>query len=205
MKLLHIDSSILGPASVSRELTSATVEHFRSLVSTPDVIYRDLASEPLGHFGIPDMPSYDGHLAFAAAEAPQIENRAATSKQLLEEFLSADLVVIGAPMYNFTVPTQLKSWLDRIMVPGRTFGYTAEGPIGLARGKRVVAICSCGGYFEPGSPKAAFEMTASLVRNAFSLMGIELEAIIADGTQMGPEHRERAIAKAKVAISQLRK
>jgi FMN-dependent NADH-azoreductase len=115
---------------------------------------------------------------------------------VLDEFLAADTVVIGAPMYNFTLPTQLKAWLDRILVAGRTFRYTADGPEGLAGGKRVVVALARGGLYDQGSPAAAFEHLETYLRGVFNFIGIEPEFVSADGLAIGPEQRERSIRQA---------
>ncbi|MCJ9706301.1 FMN-dependent NADH-azoreductase, partial [Bradyrhizobium sp. SHOUNA76] len=121
----------------------------------------------------------------------------AASAAALDEFLTADIVVIGAPMYNFTIPSQLKAWIDRILVAGKTFKYGAAGPEGLAGGKRVIVAISRGGYYGAGSPAAALEHLESYLRGVFGFMGIhDAEFIIADGIQVGPEHREKALSGA---------
>lgn len=100
-------------------------------------------------------------------------------------------------MYNFTIPSQLKAWIDRILVAGKTFKYGAAGPEGLAGGKRVIVAISRGGYYGAGSPAAALEHLESYLRGVFGFMGIhDAEFIIADGIQVGPEHREKALSGA---------
>ena len=115
---------------------------------------------------------------------------------MLDEFLAADTIVIGAPMYNFTLPTQLKAWLDRILVAGTTFRYTENGPEGLAGGKRVVIALARGGFYDAGSPASALEHLESYLRGVFGFIGIEPEFVAADGLAIGPEQRESAIAQA---------
>ena len=116
---------------------------------------------------------------------------------MLDEFLAADIVVIGAPMYNFAAPSQLKAWIDRILVAGRTFRYTATGPEGLAAGKRVIVALSRGGFYGAGSPAAAAEHVESYLRAVFGLMGVtDVEFILAEGVQVSPEHREKALGAA---------
>jgi len=113
--------------------------------------------------------------------------------------------VIGAPMYNFTIPSQLKAWIDRVLVAGKTFKYGANGPQGLAGGKRVIVAISRGGYYGAGSPAASLEHLETYLRGVFAFMGItNPEFIIADGIQVGPEHREKALAGALQAATSLR-
>src|SRR5690606_29063030 len=131
MKLLHVDSSVLGDQSVSRELTAAIVTRWRAAMPGLEVTVRDLARDPLPHLSAASLAGEDA-LEAARAEAA------------LREFLDADVVVIGAPMYNFGIPSTLKAWIDRLAVPGRTFRYTTGGPEGLAGGKRVIVVASAG-------------------------------------------------------------
>jgi FMN-dependent NADH-azoreductase len=125
------------------------------------------------------------------------------SLAVLEEFLAANVVVIGAPMYNFTVPTQLKAWIDRILVAGKTFKYSAEGVEGLAGGKRVVLALSRGGFYGAGMPAAGHEHLESYLRAVFGFIGIEPQVIIAEGIAMGPEFREKALLGATEAVGRL--
>ena len=200
MKLLHLDSSVLGPHSVSRQVSAAIVEWLRQATPSLEVVYRDLTQTPLAHLS-------GSHLAAAqGAPAPaELGPDLAASAAALDEFLAADTVVIGAPMYNFTIPSQLKAWIDRILVAGKTFKYGAAGPEGLAGGKRVIVAISRGGYYGAGSPAAALEHLESYLRGVFGFMGIhDPEFIIADGIQVSPEHREKALAGALQAATSLR-
>lgn len=157
MTILQIDSSISGPDSVSRRLTSAITGQLARTGDT--IISRDLAAEPLAHL---TERGQDSHL--------------------LDEFIAADTVVIGAPMYNFSIPSQLKAWLDRLAVVGRTFRYTEAGPEGLLGGKRIIIALASGGQYPEGSP---FEHSKSYLRAFFNFVGIEPEFIDASGVAMG--------------------
>ncbi|RXH25287.1 MULTISPECIES: NAD(P)H-dependent oxidoreductase [Bradyrhizobium] len=199
MKLLHLDSSVLGPHSVSRQVSAAIVNRLRQATPSLEVTYRDLTQTPLAHLS-------GSHLA-AAQGAPvpaELGPDLAASAAALDEFLSADIVVIGAPMYNFTIPSQLKAWIDRIAVRGKTFSYGPNGPQGLAGGKRVIIAISRGGYYGAGSPAAALEHLETYLRSVFGFIGINPEFITADGIQVGPEHREKALADALHAAASLR-
>ncbi|MGX1164590.1 FMN-dependent NADH-azoreductase [Bradyrhizobium sp. USDA 372] len=199
MKLLHIDSSVLGPHSVSRQVSAAIVDRLRQATPSLEIVYRDLTQTPLAHLS-------GSHLAAAqGVPAPaELGPDLAASAAALDEFLAADIVVIGAPMYNFTIPSQLKAWIDRILVAGKTFKYGAAGPEGLAGGKRVIVAISRGGYYGAGSPAAALEHLESYLRGVFGFMGIHnAEFIIADGIQVGPDHREKALAGALQAATSL--
>ncbi|TFV76290.1 FMN-dependent NADH-azoreductase [Bradyrhizobium frederickii] len=199
MKLLHLDSSVLGPHSVSRQVSAAIVNRLRQATPSLEVAYRDLTQAPLAHLS-------GSHLAAAqGAPAPaELGPDLAAGAAALDEFLSADIVVIGAPMYNFTIPSQLKAWIDRIAVRGKTFSYGPNGPQGLAGGKRVIIAISRGGYYGAGSPAAALEHLETYLRSVFGFIGINPEFIVADGIQVGPEHREKALADALHAAASLR-
>jgi len=169
MTILKIDSSITGDNSVSRVLTSRIVEQLKAADPSATVIERDLVQEPLGHLTLASF----------------------NDQEVLDEFLAVDTVVIGAPMYNFTLPTQLKAWIDRILVAGKTFRYSEEGPEGLAGGKRVIIAVSRGGFYEEGN---AMEHLETYLRSTLGFIGITPEFVHADGINYGPEQREAGIA-----------
>ena len=171
MTILKIDSSISGDNSVSRLVTARIAEQLTSADPEATLVERDLVAEPIGHLTLASF----------------------NDQELLDEFLAADTVVIGAPMYNFTLPSQLKAWIDRILVAGRTFRYTPEGPEGLAGGRRVIVALARGGFYEAGS---ALEHLETYLRGVFGFIGIEPEFVRADGINYGPEQRQAGIASA---------
>ena len=174
MTILHIDASINGDNSASRAISRSIVEQVKGANWGEQVVYRDLAADPLPHLTLD---------AFA-------------DTSVLDEFLAADTIVIGAPMYNFTLPTQLKAWIDRIVIAGTTFRYTEKGPEGLAKGKRVIVALARGGFYDEGSPAAALEHLETYLRGVFNFIGIEPEFVAADGLAIGPEQREQSIGQA---------
>jgi len=193
MKLLHIDSSVLGPHSVSRQVSAAIVDRLRQATPGLEVTYRDLTSVPLAHLTGSHLAAGQG----AVPEAALLQDLAA-GQAVLEEFLAADIVVLGAPMYNFTIPSQLKAWIDRVLVAGKTFKYSAAGAEGLAGNKRVIIAISRGGFYGAG------EHLETYLRWVFGFIGVKnLEFISADGVQVGPEHREKALAGALQAATNL--
>ncbi len=177
MTVLHIDASINGENSASRAISRSIVDQLTIERGGADVVYRDLAAEPLPHLTL---------AAFA-------------DTRVLDEFLGADTIVIGAPMYNFTLPTQLKAWIDRIVVAGKTFRYTETGPEGLARGKRVIIALARGAFYNQGSPASALEHLETYLRGVLGFIGIEPEFVAADGLSISPEQRDQSI---KVAIGE---
>ncbi len=178
MTILKIDSSITGDASVSRQLTAATIDQLCSQGHGAHVIERDLVASPLTHLTLGGSGDAD----------------------VLDEFLAADTIVIGAPMYNFTVPSQLKAWIDRILVAGKTFRYGADGPEGLVGGRRVIVALSRGGFYEDGS---VFEHAKSYLQAAFGFIGITPEFVTADGIAVGPEQRQSGIANGLAEVERL--
>ena len=150
MTLLHIDASILGANSASRQLSQAVVDRLRKAGQEAAVVYRDLAAAPLAHLSGEHLAAGQG----ATPESAALQKDIAASQAVLDEFLAADTVVIGAPMYNFTIPSQLKAWIDRIVVAGKTFRYGATGVEGLAGNKRVIIAISRGGFYGAGTPTA---------------------------------------------------
>jgi FMN-dependent NADH-azoreductase len=186
MKLLHIDSSALGANSATRELSAAIVARWQAQVPGLSTEYRDLDSDPVPHL---TGQALAGNDAAAAAE----------SERVLQQFLDADVVVLGAPMYNFSIPSTLKAWIDRIAVAGRTFRYTAQGPEGLAKGKRVIVASARGGLHE-GAPS---DFQEPYLRFVLGFLGItNLEFIRAEGIAMSPQHRSDALAAAHAAIGE---
>ncbi len=171
MTILHIDASINGENSASRAISRSIVDQLMTENGSSELIYRDLALEPLPHLTL---------AAFA-------DNR------VIDEFLNADTVVIGAPMYNFTLPTQLKAWIDRIVIAGKTFRYTESGPEGLASGKKVIIALARGGFYNEGSPASPLEHLETYLRGIFNFIGIEPLFVAADGLSVSPEQRDTSI------------
>jgi FMN-dependent NADH-azoreductase len=206
MKLLHVDSSILGANSVSRQVSAAITDSLRRADPALELAYRDLVAAPLPHLTLAHLPGDHPLSALAGdADAAALEKNRAASQAVLEEFIAADIVVIGAPMYNFTIPSQLKAWIDLLLVPGRTFRYGAAGVEGLAGDKRVIVALSRGGLYGRETPFAAAEHAESYLRTAFGFIGVtRLEIIVAEGIQRGAEQRAAAVAGALDAAVALR-
>ncbi|HEU4774019.1 MAG TPA: NAD(P)H-dependent oxidoreductase [Lysobacter sp.] len=186
MKLLHIDSSILGQNSASRELSAAIVARRQAEVPGLQVTYRDLAGAFLPHLS---------GVSLAGSDAREV----AEADALMEEFLAADVVVIGVPMYNFNIPTQLKGWIDRISVAGKTFRYTENGPEGLAGGKQVIVAGAYGGFHSGDVPTNFIE---PYLRFVFGFWGIQdVEFITAEGLAVSPQQRARSMQAAHERIA----
>jgi FMN-dependent NADH-azoreductase len=204
MKLLHIDSSILGANSVSRPIAAAVVDRLRRSEPNLEITYRDLVAAPLPHLTLAQLPS-DHPLSALAPSSDTAQQDKAASQAALEEFLAVDIVVIGTPMYNFAIPSQLKAWIDRILVPGKTFQYGHDGVKGLAGDKRVIVVISRGGFYGQETPYATAEHAESYLRTALGFIGVtDPEIIVAEGIQRGPDHRQTAVEGALQAANDLR-
>ncbi|MCP1478919.1 FMN-dependent NADH-azoreductase [Pseudomonas chlororaphis] len=197
MKLLHIDSSILGDNSASRQLSESVVKAWKNADASVEVTYRDLAADAISHFSSATL--------VAAGTAAEVRNaaqqhEAELSASTLAEFQAADAVVIAAPMYNFTIPTQLKAWIDRIAVAGQTFRYTEAGPEGLCGGKKVVVVSTAGGLHVGQATGVAHE---DYLKVLFGFLGItDIEFVRAHGLAYGDEVRNKALSDARTHISE---
>ena len=186
MKLLHLDASALGSHSVSRGLTAAIVAEITRNTPHTEVIYHDLVANPLAHW---------------APVADAADPLAVQASQMVEEFLAADVVVIGAPMYNFSIPSQLKAWIDRITVAGKTFRYSSSGPEGLAGGKRVIIASSRGGIYSEGSAAQPMDFQETYLRALFGFLGIsDVEFVRAEGVNFSDNHKVEALKSAHASI-----
>ncbi|MFJ7998710.1 FMN-dependent NADH-azoreductase [Streptomyces sp. NPDC096310] len=220
MKLLHIDSSISGAESASRRISAAVVGRFKDEHPGLEITYRDVAAEPLPHHSEAILrlkaasaarssnaesdtdtdTDTDADTDAGSGSGTDLDAGARTLGELsrldeaLEEFLAADVVVIGAPMYNFGIPSQLKSWIDALAVFGKTFHYTQDGPEGLAGGKRVIVASSRGGEYVADTPTASFDHQETYLTSFFAFLGVRnLEFVRAEGINYGPEQRKLAI------------
>ena len=202
MKILHIDSSITGERSVSRQLSALIVARLGGS-EQHEVTYRDVVAEDLPHFTAVTAPS-----AHPLSKAVPVLDQAQQAKRdasdaILKEFIEADTVVIGVPMYNFTLPSELKAWIDRIVIPGTTFKPGPNGPEGLAGGKRVILAIARGGYYGEEAAFQAAEHAESLLRTAFGFIGVvSIETVIAEGLNIA-DARENAVASARDAAQQI--
>jgi len=195
MKLLHVDSSILGTYSASRELSAEVVAQW--LKGHPDttVQYLDVAANPISHFGA-DALAIKGIAQADPTEAQRAEN--ALSEKLVSQFLASDVIVIGAPFYNFSIPTQLKSWIDRLAQPGRTFTYNETGPVGLATGKTVIVASTRGGAYSTSEGGQAMEHQESYLKVVFGFFGItDVRIVRAEGLALGDAPKAAAMNAAR--------
>ena len=200
MKLLHLDSSITGPHSVSRTLSAEIVAAQVAQHPGIEVTYHDLANEPVMHLSPAHLAAFQGGQVESAALGQDL----AQGARYLDELITTDVLVIGTPMYNHGIPSQLKAWIDRVVVAGKTFRYTERGPEGLlAAGKKVFIAASSGGLYSGDSPAKALEHSVSYLTGVLAHMGLrDVTVIRAEGVAMGPEARQNAIERARRAIGE---
>lgn len=198
MKILHLDSSILGDASASRVLSAALVEELRSRHPGATVTARDLVAAPVAHLDGPIAGGFRQPGTATSDAALRAEHE--LSDTLVTELLASDVIVLGAPMYNFSVPSQLKTWLDRIAQPGRTFRYTETGPIGLAGDKAVLVASTRGGTYCSG-PAGAMDHQESYLKTFFGFIGItRVHFVRAELLTKGAELRSTSMRQALDAV-----
>lgn len=188
MKVLHIDSSILGDASVSRQLSRAIVTQLQAKHADASVEYLDLAKQPIPHLTAEILMGQDAE-------------QTALGEKIIQQYLDADVVVVGAAMYNFGLPSTLKAWIDRISVAGKTFKYTENGPVGLAGEKKAYIASSRGGVYGENSPA---DFQEGFLKTVFNFTGVnDVEIIRAEGVNMGAELKDQAIASALAQVKSL--
>jgi FMN-dependent NADH-azoreductase len=201
MTLLHIDSSILGAHSVSRILSAEIVAQQRRLHPGIEIVYRDLAASPLMHLSPAHIAAFQG----ATPNDSAVEADIASGGKALDEVFAASILVIGAPMYNFSISSQLKAWIDRLVVAGRSFRYTGNGPESLLpKGKKAIIASSRGGSYGEATQAAFLDHQESYLKAALGFIGIKDVTIIrAENIGKGPDARNSALAAARQEISAL--
>src|SRR5580693_7480862 len=198
MKLLHIDSSVLGPHSASRALSAEIVARQVALHPGIEVIRRDLAADAALHLSSAHLAVWQGGTVGDVTLGADLAKGGA----YLDELLAADIIVIGAPMYNFSIPSQLKAWIDRVVVAGKTFRYGANGAEGLLKNKKVFIASSRGSVYAAGSPAAALDHHESYLTGVLSFIGLtDLIIVRAEGLALGAEAKDAAMLKARANIA----
>jgi len=199
MKLLQIDSSPLGANSVSRQLTQRIAAEWQATHPGTVVEHLDLAVDAPSHLNVDSLGFRTGPFAEGLSAVQKRENE--VSERLVSQFLAADVIVVGAPMYNFSVPSQLKAWIDRVAQAGRTFKYTEKGPQGLAGGKTVIVASTRGGVYSTNPALAGLDHQESYLQTVFGFFGItDVRFVRAEGVAMGDAAKANALAAAEVEI-----
>lgn len=201
-KVLHIDSSPLGDLSVSRVLTADLIKAWKAAKPADQISYRDVAANTPDHLTAELLQV----VKFRNLEnlTPRQKEELALTDSLVDELLATDVLVIGAPMYNFTIPTQLKAWIDRICQAGRTFKYTENGPVGLATGKKAIIVSTRGGVYSTSEIGRSLDHQESYLKTVLAFVGItDVTFIRAEGVGMGPEAKDKALAAARAEIAKV--
>ncbi|PKP81406.1 MAG: FMN-dependent NADH-azoreductase [Alphaproteobacteria bacterium HGW-Alphaproteobacteria-18] len=196
--LLAINSSANTGESVSRILIDEAVSQILAAAPNTQVVRRDLGTHPVPHLTTANLAGVRGVPATTDEHAAR-----ALSDELIAELKSAGTVVIAAPMYNFSVPTGLRSWFDFVLRADETFKYSEAGPEGLLKGKKVIVLTSRGGLYSEG-PAAAADFQEPYLRHLLGFVGItDVTFIHAEKIGYGPDARAAAITGAKGQIAKL--
>lgn len=191
MNILHVTSSTRGSASYSNRVAEQAIAELQTRAPGATVVTRNLATDPLPH--IDD----DFVAATRSPQGPQTEHQRALlakSDSLVDELFAADVIVIAAPMINFTIPSNLKAWIDYVARAGRTFSYSEAGPKGLVTGKQVIIVGARGGVYADGN---AMDFQIPYLKSVLAFLGMtDVEVLGVDGTAYGPDVAEKAVAAA---------
>lgn len=196
--VLHLDASARIERSISRTLSDEFLTAWKDAHSDDILTYRDL-----GHQSIPHVTEAWIAAAYSspADHTPELQEAIRLSDELIDELLAADRYVVGLPMYNFSVPSVFKAYIDQIVRVGRTFAVDSSGYTGLVKDRKMLVITAQGGSYRPGTPMEAYNFHEPYLRTIFGLIGItDISFIYADGLAMGDEARERSVAQAREAI-----
>ena len=198
-KVLIVDSAATGEASVSRKLTRELARQLRAQGGTVELVSRDVGTDPVPHLTAATV----GAIRTGTAETEEGRRALALSDQLVAEVKEADLIVIGAPMYNFGIPSTLKAWFDHILRAGITFRYSEKGPEGLVTGKRAIVVEARAGLYSEG-PAAATDSQEPHLRTLLGFMGVtDVTFVRAERLAFGPEAAAAAVAEAIEQLGEL--
>jgi FMN-dependent NADH-azoreductase len=199
-QILVIESSANLASSVSRDLTKAFLAGYKTAHPDVSVVTRDLVSDPVPHLGVDLIGGFFGKPEeLTGAQKTAI----AVSDTLIDQIEAADIITIGAPMYNFSIPSSLKAWIDHVLRAGRTFRYTENGPQGLVTGKKVVLLLASGGVYSDG-PYKPYDFQETYLRGVLGFIGLtDVTVVRAEGLAMGADAAGRAVTEAKAKIAAL--
>lgn len=196
--ILVLNSSLSGEASVSRLLVADAVTELTQRDPGATLVFRDLATNPIPHL----LPETVAGVRAQATTPAELAARA-LSDELIAELRHADTIVIGAPMYNFSIPTTLRTWFDHVLRAGETFSYSEAGPKGLLEGKRVIVVESRGGFYSEG-PTQAMDFQEPYLRQLLGFIGLtDVTFVRAEKIGYGPDAREQALAGSRAALAKL--
>lgn len=198
--ILLLQSSSNLASSVSRDLADSYLRDYRAAHPDATVKERDLVAAPVPHLGV-DL--FGGMFGKPEVLTDAQKAALAVSDGLVDDLMAASLIVIGAPMYNFGIPSALKAWIDHIVRAGRTFQYTANGPQGLATGKKAVLFLASGGVYSDG-PFKTYDFQETYLRTILGFIGItDVTVVRAEGLALGPEAATKGVADARARAAAL--
>jgi FMN-dependent NADH-azoreductase len=195
-KILHLDSSARSQESATRVLTAEAVAQLKKAHPDATVTYHDLTKDSLPHISPEYLGGIFGNPVHANHETVKL------SDKLIAELMEADVIVIGAPMYNFSIPSQLKAWIDYVLRAGKTFKYENGAPVGLVKGKKAIIATASGGIYGEG-PMVPFDHVVPLLKQVLGFIGIaDITAVRAEKQAFGPEVASASVNEAKAEITQ---
>ncbi len=198
--ILHINSSVRNQGSLSRQLSAEFLQQWRTAHPNDPIVERDLAAQPVPHL---DEEMLGAFFTPATARTPQQSQTAQLSEQLVAELFAADVIVIGAPMYNFSISSGLKAWIDHVARAGLTFKYTEAGPVGLVTGKKVYVFTARGGVYSSG-PGKSMDFHETYLRAVLGFIGLtDITFVYTEGVALGEAAVDNALKQTRSTISEL--
>ena len=198
--LLLVTSSLLGEDSKSTKIATEFVTAWKAANGPARLVHRDLAG------GVPHLTG-EHMAAWMTAHQERSERQRLLVKEsdpLIEEVEAADVIVIAAPMYNFSIPSTLKAWIDHITRAGRTFHYTANGPEGLLKNKKVFVIAARGGIYTGDSPAKGYDFQEPYLRAILGFNGLtDVTFIHVEGQKLNPDAAEAGIVQARKSVNEI--
>jgi len=199
--LLFVTSSLFGDGSQSRLIASDLIDRWRQSDPRSTVVERELTADGIPHLSLAALTA---SMTPADARSTAERQAAALADTLIEEVEAADVIVLAAPMYNFSIPSTLKAWIDHITRAGRTFRYGAAGAEGLLKGKKVFIITGRGGIYSGDSPAKSLDFQEPYLRAMLGFLGLlDVTFIHVEGLKISPEAAASGIERARKAIGDL--
>jgi FMN-dependent NADH-azoreductase len=199
--LLFVSSSLSGDASQSRLIASEFIDRWREFRPGTTVVERELTADSIPHLS---LAAFTASMTPADTRDGAERQASALADTLIEEVEAADVIVLTAPMYNFSIPSTLKAWIDHITRAGRTFSYGAAGAKGLLKGRKVFIITGRGGIYSNDSPAKGMDFQEPYLRAMLGFLGLtDVTFIRVEGLNISPEAAASGIERARKAIGAL--
>jgi FMN-dependent NADH-azoreductase len=198
-KVLLVTSSLFGDQSKSTQFAGEFVQAWRGTHPGTAVVERTLTAESIPHLSLGALSAL---MTPAEQRTPEQRANVEFADRLIEELEAADTIVLAVPMYNFAIPSTLKAWIDHVARAGRTFRYTATGPEGLLKGKKVFVITARGGVYTGDSPAKGFDFQEPYLRGILGFLGLtDVTFVHVEGLKVSPEAAEQGVARARQRIA----